>query len=114
WQPDGRRYEVSTLSTPLYISLTQAIAIHEQWGTPDQRYQQILHNSEYLWQQLNSLPHVKCLKNSPPESGLVSFQVIDQPSLKLVQFLESQHILTRTIAYPNCIRVSVHYLTLVS
>jgi L-cysteine/cystine lyase len=38
----------------------------------------------------------------------------NQPSLKLVQFLESQKILTRTIANPNCIRVSVHYLTLES
>ncbi|PPJ62977.1 aminotransferase class V-fold PLP-dependent enzyme [Cuspidothrix issatschenkoi] len=114
WQADGRRYEVSTLSTPLYISLTQAIAIHEQWGTAEERYQQILYNSEYLWQQLNSLPHVKCLKNSPPESGLVSFQVTDQPSFKLVQSLEAQNILTRTIANPNCIRVSVHYLTLAS
>ncbi|MFM7406805.1 MAG: aminotransferase class V-fold PLP-dependent enzyme [Cuspidothrix sp.] len=114
WQPDGRRYEVSTLSTPLYISLKQAIAIHEQWGTAEARYQQILHNSAYLWQQLNSLPNVKCLKNSPPESGLVSFQITDQPSFKLVQFLESQNILTRTIANPNCIRVSVHYLTLTS
>jgi L-cysteine/cystine lyase len=114
WQADGRRYEVSTLSTPLYISLTQAIAIHEQWGTAEERYQQILYNSEYLWQQLNSLPHVQCLKNSPPESGLVSFQVTDQPSFKLVQSLEAQNILTRTIANPNCIRVSVHYLTLAS
>jgi L-cysteine/cystine lyase len=32
----------------------------------------------------------------------------------LVQYLESQKILTRTIANPNCIRVSVHYLTLES
>jgi L-cysteine/cystine lyase len=54
------------------------------------------------------------LKNSPPESGLVSFQLTNMPNFKLVQSLESENILTRTIANPNCIRVSVHYLTLES
>ena len=114
WQPDGRRYEVSTLPTSLYVGLKQAITIHEQWGTAQERYEQICQNSNYLWQKLNSLPNVKCLKNSPPESGLVSFQLTNQPSSKLVQSLESENILTRTIASPNCIRVSVHYLTLES
>ena len=114
WQPDGRRYEVSTLSTSLYVGLKAAITIHEQWGTAEERYERICQNSQYLWQKLNSLSNVKCLKNSPPESGLVSFQLTNQPSLKLVQYLESQKILTRTIAHPNCIRVSVHYLTLES
>jgi L-cysteine/cystine lyase len=114
WQPDGRRYEVSTLATSLYVGLKAAITIHEQWGTAQERYEQICRNSNYLWQRLNSLADIKCLKNSPPESGLVSFCVTNQPSSKLVQSLESQNILTRTIANPNCIRVSVHYLTLES
>ena len=114
WQPDGRRCEVSTLSTPLYIGLKAAITIHEQWGTAEERYEQICKNSQYLWQKLTSLSNVKCLKNSPPKSGLVSFQLTNQPSIKLVQYLESQQILTRTISQPNCIRVSVHYLTLES
>ncbi|MDB9459031.1 aminotransferase class V-fold PLP-dependent enzyme [Dolichospermum circinale CS-1225] len=114
WQPDGRRYEVSTLSTSLYVGLKAAMTIHEQWGTAEERYERICQNSQYLWQKLNSLSDVKCLKSSPPESGLVSFQLTNQPSLKLVQYLESQKILTRTIANPNCIRVSVHYLTLES
>ncbi|NET73279.1 MAG: aminotransferase class V-fold PLP-dependent enzyme [Sphaerospermopsis sp. SIO1G2] len=115
WQPDGRRYEVSTLSTPLYMGLKTAIATHEQWGTAATRYQQICEKSAYLWQRLTELPDIQCLKNSPPESGLVSFQLTNnQPHAKLVKFLESQQILTRTLAHPNCIRVSVHYLTLES
>ncbi|TAE61425.1 MAG: aminotransferase class V-fold PLP-dependent enzyme [Nostocales cyanobacterium] len=115
WQPDGRRYEVSTLSTPLYMGLKSAIAIHEQWGTATVRYQQICQKSAYLWQRLTEIPDIKCLKNSPPESGLVSFQLTNhQTHVKLVKFLESQKILTRTLANPNCIRVSVHYLTLES
>ncbi|MDB9304856.1 aminotransferase class V-fold PLP-dependent enzyme [Nodularia spumigena CS-591/12] len=117
WQPDGRRYEVSTSATPLYVGLTQAIAIHQQWGTAQERYQQICRNSEYLWQQLGTLPDVQALRTCPPESGIVSFQ-LNQPKsgvhFKLVQFLESQKILTRTIADPDCIRATVHYLTLES
>lgn len=114
WKADGGRYEVSTLASPLFVGLKEAIAIHQQWGTPQQRYQQILHNSEYLWRQLTALPEVKCLRTSPPESGIVSFQLANQKPLKLVQFLESQRILTRTIVNPQCIRVTVHYLTLES
>ncbi|MEA5579917.1 aminotransferase class V-fold PLP-dependent enzyme [Nodularia harveyana UHCC-0300] len=117
WQPDGRRYEVSTSGTSLYVGLTQAIAIHQQWGTPEQRYQQICRNSEYLWRKLSQLPNVKCLRTSPPESGIVSFQLThSQPGVhfQLVQFLETQKILTRTIADPDCIRATVHYLTLES
>lgn len=116
WHPDGRRYEVATSAYPLYVGLREAIAVLQQWGTPQERYQQILHNSEYLWRRLTALPEVQCLRTSPPESGLISFQLTNQPqaSLKLVQFLESQRILTRTIAHPNCIRATVHYLTLES
>ncbi|WP_138497456.1 aminotransferase class V-fold PLP-dependent enzyme [Nostoc sp. PA-18-2419] len=117
WLPDGRRYEVSTIAYSLYVGLESAIAIHQQWGTSQERYEQICHNSEYLWRQLTALADVKCLRTSPPESGIVSFQLTNnqpQASAKLVQFLESQKILTRTIASPNCIRATVHYFTLES
>ncbi|MEH2290966.1 aminotransferase class V-fold PLP-dependent enzyme [Nostoc sp.] len=114
WLPDGRRYEVSTLAYPLYLGLKEAIATHQQWGTSQERYEQICHNSEYLWRQLIALSDIKCLRTSPPESGIISFQLANnqpQAHLKLVQFLDSQRILTRTIADPSCIRVSVHYFT---
>ncbi|MDH6058975.1 aminotransferase class V-fold PLP-dependent enzyme [Chrysosporum bergii ANA360D] len=117
WQPDGRKYEVSTSAIPLYVGLTEAIAIHQQWGNSQQRYQQICRKSEYLWCQLATLPNIQCLGTSPPASGIVSFQLAEKKSgvhLQLVQFLESQKILTRTIADPDCIRATVHYLTLES
>ncbi|MBC1237039.1 aminotransferase class V-fold PLP-dependent enzyme [Nostoc sp. 2RC] len=117
WLPDGRRYEVSTVAYPLYVGLQEAIAIHQQWGTSQERYQQICHNSEYLWRKLTALTDVKCLRTSPPESGIVSFHFTNnqhQAHLNLVQFLDSQKILTRTIADPSCIRVTVHYFTLES
>lgn len=117
WQSDGQRYEVATSNYPLYTGLRQAIATHQQWGTAEERYQQICRNSEYLWRQLQVLPDIKCLRTSPPESGLVSFQLINQTgstSRQLVMFLESQKLLTRTIADPDCVRACVHYLTLES
>ncbi|MBR8833902.1 MAG: aminotransferase class V-fold PLP-dependent enzyme [Stigonema ocellatum SAG 48.90 = DSM 106950] len=117
WYPNGQRYEVATSNYPLYTGLRVAIATHQQWGTPEERYQQICRNSEYLWRQLAALPDVKCLRTSPPESGLVSFQLTNNPpqtSRKLVEFLESQGLLTRTIAVPDCVRATVHYFTLES
>jgi L-cysteine/cystine lyase len=117
WYPDGQRYEVATSHYPLYTGLRSAIAIHQQWETPEERYQQICRNSEYLWRCLTALPDIKCLRTSPPESGLVSFQVQNQQpqaNRKLVEFLESQRLFTRTIADPNCVRVCIHYFTLES
>jgi L-cysteine/cystine lyase len=114
WKPDARRYEISTPAYPLYFGLREAIATHQQWGTPQERYAQIRHNSEYLWQRLAELPNVKCLCNVPPECGIVSFQLTNHEPVKLVQFLDAQSILTRTIADPSCVRATVHYLTLES
>lgn len=117
WYPDGRRYEIATSNYPLYTGLREAIAVHQQWGTPEERYQQICKNSEYLWNRLQAVADVKCLRSSPPESGLVSFQLTEQKpkaSLRLVEYLESLGLFTRTIADPDCVRACVHYLTLES
>ncbi|BAY06936.1 aminotransferase class V-fold PLP-dependent enzyme [Calothrix sp. NIES-2098] len=117
WNPDGQRYEVGTSDYPLYVGLKEAIAIHQQWGTPEERYQKICRHSEYLWRQLAALPNVKCLRTSPPESGLVSFQLTNQQpqtTLKLVQFLESERLFIRQIRDPDCVRACVHYFTLES
>ncbi|MFM7428173.1 MAG: aminotransferase class V-fold PLP-dependent enzyme [Elainella sp.] len=114
WQPDGSRYEVATSDYALYPALRAALALHQTWGTPEERYQQILRLSASLWQQINQIASVHCLRTAPPASGLVSFQVGDrQPSTheKLAQQLEQQGILVRTILDPTCIRACVHYFT---
>ncbi|MEO0684897.1 MAG: aminotransferase class V-fold PLP-dependent enzyme [Cyanobacteria bacterium J06633_8] len=117
WQESGERYEIATSAYPFYVGLTEAIAVHQKWGTPQKRYEQICHNSEYLWQKLMSVSGIKCLRKSSPESGLVSFQLESnqsKTSLELVQFLESKKIFTRTILDPDCVRACVHYFTLES
>ena len=117
WQPDGRRYEVATSAFGQYAGLRAAIATHQQWGTAEERYQRICQLSHYLWQRLNQLADVSCLRTAPPEAGLVSFQLSSSnregsSHLQLVQFLEKQGLMTRTLVAPNCVRACVHYFTL--
>jgi L-cysteine/cystine lyase len=114
WQPDGSRYEVATSDYALYPALRAALAVHQQWGTATERFQRILSLSQRLWQRLAELPFITCLRTAPPESGLVSFQVGNRtPHLheQLVQTLEQQGFLLRTILDPTCVRACVHYFT---
>lgn len=112
WKPDARRFEVATSAYPLYAGLRAAIATHQQWGTAQERYEQICQMSQYLWQRLSQLELVRCLRTSPPEAGLVSFVLTNgQSHLRLVQFLERKGFMLRTILDPNCVRACVHYFT---
>jgi L-cysteine/cystine lyase len=116
WLPDARRYEVATSDYTLYAGLREAIAIHQQWGNAETRYQRIRELSHYLWQRLSDLDQLTCLRTAPPEAGLVSFRV-DRANLthqQLVQSLEQQGFLLRTILSPDCVRACVHYFTLES
>ncbi|HEY9908452.1 MAG TPA: aminotransferase class V-fold PLP-dependent enzyme [Thermosynechococcaceae cyanobacterium] len=114
WKPDSRRYEVGTSAYPLYAGLREAIVLHQSQGTAQERYLRLLGLSRSLWQQLSELPGVKCLRSTPPQAGLVSFQLPGQSHGQLVQFLESRSILVRTIQNPDCVRACVHYFTLES
>ncbi|MEM9165148.1 MAG: aminotransferase class V-fold PLP-dependent enzyme, partial [Cyanobacteria bacterium P01_F01_bin.4] len=120
WQPDARRFQIATSDGPLWPSLRAAIAFHNQWGTTQQRYFRICQLSIYLWGRLNRLPKITCVLKSPPESGLVSFQITPDgdpsPALhtQLVEYLESQRIYLRTLLLPHCVRACVHYFTLES
>jgi L-cysteine/cystine lyase len=115
WKTGGQRYEIATSAYPLYVGLQEAIAFHHQWGTPQQRFQRIQQLSSYLWKCLSQLPQVSCLRTSPPEAGLVSFQLTNGRSHKeCVEYLEKNRIFVRTLRDPDCIRACVHYLTLES
>jgi L-cysteine/cystine lyase len=112
WKSDGQRFEVATSAYPLYEGLKGAIATHKDWGTPAERYEQICHLSAYLWEGLSKIEGIKCLKKTPPEAGLISFQGNNNLShTDLVKVLEKQGFMLRTIADPNCIRACVHYFT---
>ena len=108
---DARRYEVATSAYPLYAGLRSAIATHTAWGSPIDRATKIVSLATYLWESLQQVPGIKCLNNTAPRSGLVSFQVEAGNHAKLVQSLESQHFYLRTIVDPDCIRACTHYFT---
>lgn len=112
WKSNGEKFEVATSAYPEYEGLRSAIAVHRAWGTSEKRYQTICELSKYLWEKLQQLDRVDCLKRTPPEAGLVSFQIVNSEHKEVVDSLEKQGFFLRTIANPDCIRACVHYLTL--
>ncbi|MEG4577794.1 aminotransferase class V-fold PLP-dependent enzyme [Microcoleus sp. N3A4] len=112
WKSGSQRYEIATSAYPLYAGLRSAIALQYEWGTIEERYAEICRLSKYLWQGLSELPDVECLRTSAPEAGLVSFRLTNgMPHKKLVDLLEKQGIMVRTILSPDCVRACVHYFT---
>jgi L-cysteine/cystine lyase len=114
WKPDGRRFEIATSAFPLCGGLQAALALHASWGSVEERYQRICDLGGYLWQKLVDLPGVVCLLETAPEAGLVAFQTPGRSHQQLVQDLEQQHIMVRSIPSPDCVRACVHYFTLES
>jgi L-cysteine/cystine lyase len=115
FKEDGSRYEVATSAYPLFFGFQEAILVHHQWGNSPQRYQRICELSNKLWSQLTEIDGIECLKQTPPQSGLVSFYVKKSlNSRQLVKKLEEKSFLLRTLAYPDCVRACVHYFTLES
>ena len=120
WEPSGKRYEVATSDYPLMAGLQAALHLHQGWGTATERYQRICQLSQQLWQQLQSHPRIRMVTAAPPQSGLVSFQLLEQgvpsPALhtRLVNDLEADNMLLRILLHPHCVRACVHYFTLTS
>jgi L-cysteine/cystine lyase len=111
-KPGAQRYEIATSAYPLYSGLRSAIALQHEWGTMEERYGEICRLSKYLWERLSEISHVECLRTSAPEAGLVSFRVTNGiPHKKVVDLLEKQGIMVRTILNPDCVRACVHYFT---
>jgi L-cysteine/cystine lyase len=113
-------FEVATSNYSLLAGLRAAIAYQTDWGAASQRYQRLVDLSQRLWSQLQDLPQIRPLRQTPPNSGLVSFWVLDQgePSpqwhKRLVDELETAGVHLRTLQAPNCVRACTHYLTLES
>jgi L-cysteine/cystine lyase len=120
WKPNGQRFEVATSNYALLAGLRAAIAHQTDCGTAHQRYQRLVELSQRLWSQLQDLPQIRPVRQTPPDSGLVSFWVLDhgEPSphwhKQLVDQLETQGIYLRTLQAPNCVRACTHYLALES
>jgi L-cysteine/cystine lyase len=120
WKPSGQRFEVATSNYALLAGLRSAIALQNQWGSADERYQRLVELAQRLWSRLQDLPNIRTVRQTPPDSGLVSFWMLDngEPSpawhKRLVDDLEIQAVYLRTLQAPNCVRACTHYLTLES
>lgn len=121
WEPSSKRYEVATSDYPLMSSLRAALQFHEQWGTPRDRFRRICQLSYHFWQRLQSHPRIHMVAATPPQSGLISFQLLTpahtpSPPLhtQLVKDLEANHQYLRILLHPHCVRACVHYFTLES
>jgi L-cysteine/cystine lyase len=115
WRRDGSKFEVASSTYALYEALRIAIAHADSFASQLQRYQRICELSAILWQRLEALPHINCVRQTAPESGLVSFYVdggIAKSPAQIAKELEmEQQIFIRAIPTPKCLRASVHYLT---
>ena len=120
WDETGKRYEIATSDYTLLAGLQASLKLHDSWGTASDRYQRICHLSQQLWQRLSQHPRIHMVSAQPPESGLVSFEILAQgtPSIhchnQLVQDLEKEGILLRTLLSPHCVRACLHYFMLES
>jgi len=111
WRNDAQKFEVATSSYPLYGALRTAIVQANNWGNQAERYSKICQLSKYLWQALQEIPSINCVKSAPPICGLVSFAITNQSHAQISQYLETDRkILVRSIPTPDCLRASVHYL----
>ena len=121
WREDGAKFEVASSTYALYEAMRIAIAVANSWGTQQQRYERICQLSRVLWEKLNALPHIDCIRQVTPESGLVSFKIVKELSKSAIaqnshaviaKQLESEHqIFIRALPDPDCLRASIHYLT---
>lgn len=112
WQQNGQKFEVASSAYPLYGALREAIAHANQWGNQKERYERLCKMSGILWQKLAAIPQIECLRANPPEAGLLAFTIAGKSPVQVMHELETtQQILIRSIPEPDCLRASVHYLT---
>lgn len=111
---DASRFEAGTSAVALLAGLTAAIGLHATWGPPAQRFERIRSLAERLWSGLASLPSIaiETLQDAPPATGLVYFRPRTVEAAVLVRDLAKRGLLVRDIPGRECVRVSVHYLTL--
>jgi L-cysteine/cystine lyase len=109
---DSRRFEVATSCVPLMAGLRSSLQLLEEEGSAQQRWDSIRSLSGHLWQELQGLERVTPLLETPPVSGLVSFQINgDVPPAEHVKQVGAQDLWIRDLADPSCLRACTHITT---
>ena len=109
---DSRRFEVATSCVPLMAGLRCSLDLLDQEGSAEARLVRIRQRSFDLWSALEQLPGARPLLDTPPASGLVSFQLShDAAPAEVVQQLGQQGLWIRDLADPRCLRACTHVST---
>jgi L-cysteine/cystine lyase len=110
WQPGAHRFHVSTSAYPLFAGVRRAVGIHDEFAPIEKRYHRILELSRYARERLERAG-IECLQHSPSQTGLITIRSKHDAPHKVVRYLETQNCYTRSMYDPECVRLSLHYLT---
>ena len=105
------KFLVSSTSYPLRAGMVEAIRFIEEIGVGDIEKRN-LYLAQHLKRELQMIPRVKILSPMPAAraSGLVSFTIDGVDPKAFVEHLWSRHrIVARSVNYPPCVRVSIHF-----
>ena len=109
---DGRRFEVATSCIPLLAGFRSSLIMLKNEGQEAERLSKIKSLSSILWEKLNQIKNIELVLNSPPPSGIISFNIngIDSPE-EVVKYLGRERIWIRVLEDPKWLRACVHITT---
>jgi L-cysteine/cystine lyase len=116
-RPDARRYELASASVPLLAGFREAVAAHDRWGPPRERYERLRKLTGALWRGLvdcrdrSLIPPSTVLPDVAPETGIMAVRFPGLCHRTLQLNLEAEGALTRATREPEGLRICVHYLT---
>ena len=109
---DGRRFEIATSCVPLLAGLRSSLIMLKNEGHETERFRKIKSLSSILWQKLNKIKNIELVLNSPPPSGIISFNIngINSPE-EVVNYLGQENLWIRVLEDPKWLRACVHITT---
>ena len=109
---DGRRFEIATSCIPLLAGLKNSLEMLQNQGTEIERFSKIKELSSILWGKLSQIKNIELVLNSPPPSGIISFNIngINFPE-EVVNYLGQENLWIRVLEDPKWLRACVHITT---
>jgi len=109
---DGRRFEIATSCVPLLSGLRSSLIMLRGEGNENERFCKIKSLSSILWEKLNQINNIELILDSPPPSGIISFNVngIGSPE-EVVNYLGQKNSWIRVLEDPKWLRACVHITT---
>ena len=109
------RLEIGTPPYAASAGLREALLVHEQTASAEQRHATLQLRRRRLRLGLESIAartsRVELVTPAAFESGILSFRLRSKAHQEMVSRLEAANVLVRAIADPACVRVCIHYFT---